>query len=70
MRRRRVAGVLLWLGLWSAIYGVCPLLYSLEAVDLLPRWVAATLPYINGAIGYLTAQTHDTGSRGRRRMLD
>jgi phosphoserine phosphatase RsbU/P len=53
MRRRRGVRVLVWLGIWSSIYGGRPLLYSLEALELLPRWIVASLPYINVLIGYL-----------------
>jgi phosphoserine phosphatase RsbU/P len=53
MRHRSHMRILIWLGIWSAIYGVRPLFYSLAAVDLLPRWIEVSLPFISVVTGYL-----------------
>jgi len=39
MRRRSGVRVLIWWGIWSAIYAVHPLLDALDALALLPHWL-------------------------------
>ena len=53
MRRRSGVRVLIWLGIWSAMYGVYPLLYSLAALRLLPYWLQVSVPFVSTATGYL-----------------
>ena len=53
MRRRSGVRVLIWLGMWSAMYGARPLAFSLDALALLPHWLQVTLPSLDTAIGYL-----------------
>jgi phosphoserine phosphatase RsbU/P len=53
MRRRTGVRVLAWLGLWSVIYGVSPLLHSLDALAHLPHWLHVSVPYVGTATGYL-----------------
>jgi sigma-B regulation protein RsbU (phosphoserine phosphatase) len=52
MRRRSGVRVLIWLGLWSAMYGAGPLLHSLAVVALLPHWFQVSLPYLDTVISY------------------
>jgi sigma-B regulation protein RsbU (phosphoserine phosphatase) len=54
MRRQSRAHILIWLGLWSAMYGFGPLAYSLAAMGLMPHWFQVSLPYLNTAASYLT----------------
>lgn len=53
MRWRSGARILIWLGLWSAIYGFRPLAYSLAAMGLVPNWLQVSLPYLDTAAAYL-----------------
>jgi sigma-B regulation protein RsbU (phosphoserine phosphatase) len=50
MRRRSGVRVLVWLGIWSAMYGVLQLLDPLVAVAHLPHWVRVSAPYADTAI--------------------
>ena len=45
--------MLVWLGIWSAMYGARPLADSLAAVAHLPRWFRVSLPYLDTVTGYL-----------------
>jgi len=45
MRRRRGMRAILWLGVWSAMYGSGPLANSLAAVTTMPHWFLAVLPW-------------------------
>jgi sigma-B regulation protein RsbU (phosphoserine phosphatase) len=54
-RRRSGARVFVWLGTWSAIYGVQELGRVPAAVAALPRALQAAVPYVNVAIAYLVA---------------
>jgi hypothetical protein len=53
MRRRSRARALLWLGLWSAMYGVQPLANALARLGLVPKWLRVGLPYFDTVITYL-----------------
>jgi sigma-B regulation protein RsbU (phosphoserine phosphatase) len=53
MRRRRGMRILVWLGIWSAMYGARLLLDSLTMVGALPHWLQASAPYIDTVIMYL-----------------
>ncbi len=54
MRRRSGAHILIWLGLWSAMFGFRPLAYSLAAMGRLPIWFQVRLPYLGTVAAYLT----------------
>lgn len=53
MRRRSGVRVLVWLGIWSAMYGARPLVDSLAVVALLPHWFQVSVPYLDTVISYL-----------------
>jgi len=53
MRRGSGVRALIWLGIWSAMYGAQPLTNSLAAVVLLPHWFQVSLPYVDTIISYL-----------------
>jgi sigma-B regulation protein RsbU (phosphoserine phosphatase) len=53
MRRRSGVRVLIWLGIWSAMYGIQPLAYSPAVVGLLPHWFQVSVPYLETVIAYL-----------------
>lgn len=53
MRRRGQMQLLVWLGIWSTIEGVRPLIGSLAEIGLLPRWFQVTLPYQDIISSYL-----------------
>jgi len=53
MRRRSGVQVLVWMGIWSAMYGGLRLLDSLEAVARLPHWFQLSAPYADTVIMYL-----------------
>jgi phosphoserine phosphatase RsbU/P len=53
MRRRGSVRVLVWLGVWSAMYGIQPLAYSPAVVGLLPHWFQVGVPYLLTVISYL-----------------
>lgn len=44
---------LVWLGIWSAMWGGRPLTDSLAAVGLLPHWFKASVPYLDVVISYM-----------------
>ena len=52
MRRRSGVRILMWLGIWSALYGARPLLDSLAVLGLLPHWVQVILPYLDTVNSY------------------
>jgi sigma-B regulation protein RsbU (phosphoserine phosphatase) len=54
MRRRSGVRILVWLGIWSAVYGARPLFDSLDAVGLLPHWFHVSVPYLDAVNIYLT----------------
>lgn len=53
MRRRSGVRVLVWLGIWSAMYGVRPLVDSLAGMGLLSHRLQACVPYLDVAMMYL-----------------
>ncbi len=53
MRRRSGVRVLVWMGIWSAMYGARPLVDSLARVGILPHWLQVSVPYIDTVIMYL-----------------
>lgn len=54
IRRRGGARLFMWLGAWSAIYGVSLLTRSPVVVAALPHTIRASVPYVNTAGAYLT----------------
>jgi sigma-B regulation protein RsbU (phosphoserine phosphatase) len=53
IRRRSGVRVLVWLGIWSAMYGARPLADSLAMLGILPHWLQVCIPYMDVAIMYL-----------------
>jgi len=53
VRRRGGVRVFLWLGLWSAIYGIQELLHGTAVVSALPPILQPAVPYVNVAVSYL-----------------
>jgi sigma-B regulation protein RsbU (phosphoserine phosphatase) len=53
MRRRGGVRALVWLGIWSAMYGARPLVDSLAVVARLPHWFQLSVPYLDTVISYL-----------------
>ncbi|HYL84624.1 MAG TPA: PP2C family protein-serine/threonine phosphatase [Candidatus Angelobacter sp.] len=53
MRRRSGVRVLVWLGLWSALYGARPLVDSLSSLALLPHWFRSAVPFLDTVNMYL-----------------
>lgn len=53
MRRRSGVRVLVWSGIWSAMYGARPLLGSLVKLALLPHWLQVSHPYLDIVFLYL-----------------
>jgi sigma-B regulation protein RsbU (phosphoserine phosphatase) len=45
IRRRRGIRAILWLGVWSVMYGSGPLAHSLASVEPMPHWFLAALPW-------------------------
>ena len=45
--------MLVWLGIWCAMYGARPLADSLATLRLVPTWFQVVLPYFDTAISYL-----------------
>lgn len=54
--RRRSSGVLavVWLGIWSSIYGIQRLNDCTFLIALLPHWIQVCIPYSHAFITYLT----------------
>jgi sigma-B regulation protein RsbU (phosphoserine phosphatase) len=52
MRRRSGVRLLVWLGLWSTMYGARPLVGSLAALELLPHWVRLCVPFLDTVLTY------------------
>ena len=50
MRRRSGVRVLVWLGIWSVMYGALRLIDPLTAVARLPQWFRVTAPYLDTII--------------------
>jgi hypothetical protein len=53
MRRRSGTRALVWLGVWSALYGSRPLADALAGVGILPHWLQVSVPYIDVVNMYL-----------------
>ncbi len=53
IRRRSGVRVFLWLGIWSAAYGVQHLLGVPAVIFASPRWLQVSAPYIQTSITYL-----------------
>ena len=53
MRRWRGTRVLVWLGVWSALYGSRPLADALATVGILPHWLQVSVPYMDVVNIYL-----------------
>jgi hypothetical protein len=54
MRRRSGAHILIWLGLWNAMYGFRTPASPLAAMGLLPNWFQSSLPFLDTVAEYLT----------------
>jgi sigma-B regulation protein RsbU (phosphoserine phosphatase) len=52
IRRRSGVRAILWLGVWSAMYGARPLADSLADVALMPRWFLAIVPCLDTVCVY------------------
>ncbi len=53
MRRWSGTRVLVWLGVWSALYGARPLADALAGLGILPHWLQVTVPYLDVVNTYL-----------------
>ena len=53
MRRGSSVRILIWLGVWSAMYGAQPLANSMAVLALLPQWFLVSLPFVSNANAYL-----------------
>jgi sigma-B regulation protein RsbU (phosphoserine phosphatase) len=54
LRRRHSARVLLWIGLWSAAYGLLHLMGTRAVQLAVPLWLRAATPYVTTSVVYLT----------------
>jgi phosphoserine phosphatase RsbU/P len=54
IRRRSGARLLVWLGIWSAMYGTGLLARSAAVVAALPHWLQTSVPYVNAVTAYVT----------------
>jgi phosphoserine phosphatase RsbU/P len=53
MRRRTGVRVLVWMGIWSATFGISPLVNALDDMQLLPPWIHMSVPYLNTVTSYM-----------------
>jgi phosphoserine phosphatase RsbU/P len=53
LRRRPGTRAIIWLGLWSAMYGASPLANALVSLQVAPRWLYLSVPYLDTATSYL-----------------
>jgi hypothetical protein len=53
MRRGNSVRSLMWLGIWSAMYGALHLADSLAVVAQAPHWFQVSVPYVDTVISYL-----------------
>jgi len=53
LRRRSGAKILVWLGIWSGMYGMMRLLNPLAAAAQFPAWLQFYVPYVNTLNGFL-----------------
>lgn len=54
IRRQSGVGLFIWLGIWSAIYGIGLLTQSSAVVAALPLSIQRSVPYVTTGIAYLT----------------
>ena len=54
LRRRKGVRIFLWLGIWSASYGLLHLFAITTVIAALPAWLRAASPYVRTTITYLT----------------
>ncbi|HEX2665325.1 MAG TPA: PP2C family protein-serine/threonine phosphatase [Candidatus Acidoferrum sp.] len=54
IRRQSGVGLFIWLGIWSAIYGIGLLTQSPAVVAALPPSIQRSVPYVTAGIAYLT----------------
>lgn len=54
IRRQSGVGLFIWLGIWSAIYGIGLLIQSPAVVAALPLSIQRSVPYVTTGIAYLT----------------
>ena len=73
IRRQSGVRLFIWLGIWSAMYGVGRLTQSRAFVAALPSSIQITVPYVNTAVAYLTVVVGLSAflelSRGSVRLL-
>lgn len=73
IRRQSGVRLFIWLGIWSAMYGVGRLTQSSAFVAALPPSIQITVPYVNTAVAYLTVVVGLSAflelSRGSVRLL-
>lgn len=73
MRRRTDAGILVWLGIWSGMYGILRFGDSLASLARLPQWCQVTALYLDTGTTYLilvvAARAWLELSRGKLRAL-
>jgi hypothetical protein len=73
IRRRSGVRIFVWLGIWSAMYGVLHLSQSTAVVAASPRWLQIIAPYANTATSYLLVVVGSLAflelSRGKVRLL-
>jgi phosphoserine phosphatase RsbU/P len=53
MRRGSGARAVMWVGVWSAMYGARPLGDALGRLGVMPKWFEASLPYMDTVTNYL-----------------
>ncbi len=67
------ARILVWLGIWSSMYGTLHLSESPALIAALPRWLQTAAPYANTAITYLVVVVASLSfrelSRGKLRSI-
>jgi sigma-B regulation protein RsbU (phosphoserine phosphatase) len=73
MRSRSGTRVLMWVGLWSALYGLRPVIDPLGRAGLLPHWLEAARPFVDMIPRYLVLVVASLAgmelSRGKLRAL-
>jgi len=73
LRRRSGVGAIVWVGIWSAMYGVLSLVGTGLFVTTLPSWLRVAAPYIRVAVTYLMLAVATVAwlqiSRGKFRIL-
>jgi len=73
IRRRSGVRLFIWLGIWSAMYGIGLLTRSSAVVAALPHWLQLSIPYMKTVTAYLTIVVASFAilelSLGRLRLL-